>query len=144
VTLVSTTKAARRYGLETWRVTDLCRRGQLTKTRQAIPDGQKRARWYCDLEELEEYLVRRGRPGRKFHQAEPWEPRLVHPPEPGQLSEIQLAAIAGEYWHELEDLQPVSGSPGAVRATWSDGEAFTIYQNGETDAYTYRDDGDDE
>jgi hypothetical protein len=139
VTLISTTQAAREVGLKTWRVTDLCRRGQLTRVRQAVPDGQKRARWYCDLEELEAYLERHGRPGPKFRQVPAWDPQFTDP-EPGELSGLQLQLLSQEQArHELTDLQPVAEVPGAVRVTWSDGEAFTLYPNGETDAYTYGD-----
>ena len=141
MTLILTSKAARRYGLKTWRVTDLCRRGHLTKTRKEAPEGQRRARWHCDLEELGEYLARHGPPGREFNRAARWEAQLARPPEPGELSEIQLDLIGKEkLYHELIDMQPVAESPGAVRVSWSDGEAFTIHQNGETNAYTYQDD----
>jgi hypothetical protein len=123
-------------------VTELCRRGQLIRTRKATPEGQTRARWYCDPEELGEYLAKHGAPDRKFHRAASWTAKLARRPEPGELSEIQLTLINSETWHELEDMQPVTEPLGAIRVTWSDGETFTIHQNGETDDYTYRDETD--
>lgn len=112
----------------------LCRTGMLANARkQKLLTGN--LGWFVDLSEVREMIRTKDAFG--LARSGPWSP-VVRPAPDGELSELQYAVLAAEGWHDLEDIQPDSSAPGAVRASWSDGEAFTVYVDGETDRYTYR------
>lgn len=130
---VTAVQAGRMCEISTAHVTELCRLGKLRSAHKAhSPMGGQR-RWMLDPDELSAYLGKRqARIGPRL--PEPWSPRY-RKASPAHVTELQYGVLAGEWWHELLDMQLRAN--GDLWTKWSDGERFVILPNGELDDFRY-------
>jgi len=135
MTMLTVTQAAQRVSRSVGAVRRYCQLGRVRATKDRHPTRGSVRVWYVDIDDLTTYVTT-GAGGDSRPEADTPLPD-VPPPPAGQLTTYQRQCVARETHHQLLDLQPVPIAPGAVRATWSDGETFAILPNGDTDAYNY-------
>lgn len=131
MTMLTVTQAAARVKRSPNSVLRYCRSGHVRAIRGRHPQRNQTV-WLVDIADLIDHIAgRRSRPD-----PDAWNP-AVSAAADGDLTEVQHQCIARERWHELLDIQPDDAAPGAVRATWSDGETFAILPDGDTTGYRY-------
>jgi len=135
MTYVPLSVAAELTGRSHCWLADQCRVGMITSARKTHPDDGRGGMpgWIVDLDELYQIDIACHR---QLSTNEPWSPVVAAAPE-GELTEVQLSHLANESWHDLLDLQPEPGAPGAIRLHWSDGESYILHPNGDTGGYRY-------
>jgi len=130
---VTIMEAAARFRLSAWRLGELCRTSELKSARKERGASPGQACWWLDPEELRSFL-RDNAVARAAPLLEPWSPRY-RPAAPGEPTELQLEVLAGEWWHDLVNMDLREN--GDLWTRWSDGERFLIRPDGEMDQFRY-------
>ena len=131
---LTSTEAAARFNISYTRVTELCRSGHLASAHKARPASGGQRCWQIDPVELQRFLRENPREPNEGSLPEPWSP-IVAPAREGEPTDLQLEVLAGEWWHDLVNMQLRPN--GDLWTRWSDGERFIIRPDGEMDRFRY-------
>lgn len=130
---ISSSEAAAQFGILATTVAAYCREGKLPGAHKAHDPISNRTSWHLDPDELTAYLGTRRNAG-KVAADPPWSPRYRRARR-GEPTDVQYSVLAGEWWHELLDMQVRPN--GDLWTKWSDGERFVIHPDGELDEFDY-------
>jgi len=136
---VTVMQAAALVNVRSTTIAAYCRDGELESAYKDIDPSGHNFCWWLDLADLRELLRSKGR--QRFGELpEPWSP-IVSPARDGEPTEVQLDVLAGEWWHDLLNMDLREN--GDLWTRWSDGERFLIRPNGELDQFRYERVGED-